>query len=139
MKLGESVARACRGGEVFELISDLGGGKTAFVRGMAQGLETEDEVTSPSFTINNTYQGSRFTLEHFDFYRLGEAGIIADELREDLYTPDTIVAVEWGEIVHSILPASRVRVEITPTETEARVYSFTYDQSHEYLFSGAKE
>jgi tRNA threonylcarbamoyladenosine biosynthesis protein TsaE len=139
LKLGESVGRACKGGEVFELISDLGGGKTAFVRGMALGVETEDEVTSPSFTINNTYKGSRFTLEHFDFYRLGEAGVVADELREDIYTPNTIVAVEWGEIVHNILPTSRIKVEIAPTETEARYYAFVYGPDHEYLFSGVEK
>jgi tRNA threonylcarbamoyladenosine biosynthesis protein TsaE len=138
LKLGEAVARACRGGEVFELISDLGGGKTAFVRGMANGIETEDDVSSPSFTINNTYKGGTYTLEHFDFYRLDEAGVVADELSEDMYTPNTIVVVEWGDIVHGVLPAHTIRVQITPQESEARIFMFSYQPSLAYLFQEIK-
>jgi tRNA threonylcarbamoyladenosine biosynthesis protein TsaE len=134
LKLGKAVALACRGGEVFELISDLGGGKTAFVRGMALGIETDDEVTSPSFTINNTYKGKILTLEHFDFYRLGEAGVVADELKEDLYTPAVIVAVEWGDIVHDILPKTRVKIVISPTESDTREFFFSYSSDYDYLF-----
>ena len=134
LKLGEAVARGCKGGEVFELISDLGGGKTAFVRGMARGLETEDDVSSPSFTINNSYVGKKFVLEHFDFYRLDDAGVVADELAEDLHQPDTIVLVEWGDIVHDVLPANTIRVYIAPQESEVRIFTFTYRSSQAYLF-----
>lgn len=136
LKLGEAVGRACKGGETFELISDLGGGKTAFIRGMATGIGTSDEVSSPSFTINNTYQGTSLTLQHFDFYRLSEAGVVADELREDIYSPQTVVAVEWGDIVHDVLPEKRIKVQITPQESEVRVYTFTYPEEYEYLFAG---
>ena len=135
LKLGEVVGRACKGGEVFELISDLGGGKTAFVRGMARGIETEDDVSSPSFTINNTYVGKQLTLEHFDFYRLDEAGVVADELREDIYKQDTVVVVEWGNIVHNVLPANTIRVKIEPQESETREITFTYKEENAYLFS----
>jgi len=130
------VAQACRGGEVFELVSDLGGGKTAFVRGMAEGISTNDEVSSPSFTINNTYIGSTLTLEHFDFYRLSEAGVVASELQEDIYSPNTIVVVEWGDIVHDILPPTTIRVRITPNEADERYFTFTYSPNFEYLFEG---
>ena len=139
LRLGEAVARGCRGGEVFELISDLGGGKTAFVRGMAHGIETEDDVSSPSFTINNTYQGKRLTLEHFDFYRLDEAGVVADELAEDLYMPKTVVVVEWGNIVHDVLPPHTIRVQIIPQESEARVFIFKYLPSLAYIFQELKQ
>lgn len=136
LRLGEAVARGCRGGEVFELISDLGGGKTAFVRGMAKGIETEDDVSSPSFTINNSYKGRELILEHFDFYRLDEAGVVADELTEDLSLPKTVVVVEWGDIVHDVLPTHTVRVKIVPQESEERIVTFSYQPSQAYLFQG---
>jgi tRNA threonylcarbamoyladenosine biosynthesis protein TsaE len=133
--LGEELGRRCKGGEVFELISDLGGGKTALVRGLATGLESVDDVSSPSFTLNNTYRG-RLVLEHFDFYRLNEAGVVADELREALSYPDTVVAVEWGDIVHDVQPADRVVIRIATHEDDSREYLYTFPESFGYLFEG---
>lgn len=135
IKLGEQLGIMCRGGEVFELISDLGGGKTAFVRGLSKGLGTEDEVSSPSFTINNTYKGSRFNLEHFDFYRLDDPGVIAEELKEDIYDTNSIVAVEWGDIVHDILPEDRIMVKIITDENDNRNFTFNFPSSYDYLFT----
>jgi tRNA threonylcarbamoyladenosine biosynthesis protein TsaE len=136
LKFGEVIGQACRGGEVFELLSDLGGGKTAFVRGLAIGIGTEDDVSSPSFTINNTYQGKNLTLQHFDFYRLEEAGVVADELEEDIRAPLTVVAVEWGDIVHDVLPDDRIKVRIIPEESELRVFEFSFPEGRDYLFLG---
>lgn len=134
MSLGEKIGKACRGSEVFELISDLGGGKTAFVRGLACGIGTKDEVSSPSFTINNTYEATGLTLEHFDFYRLEDAGLMGDQLHEDVFSPDTVVAVEWGDVVKSILPADRIVVSISVDEDDSRLFIFTYSTSRSYLF-----
>lgn len=123
-----------RGGEVIELRSDLGGGKTTFVRGLAAGLGSSDRVHSPSFTLANQYKAERFTLHHFDFYRLAEPGIMRDELAEVLTDPQAIIAVEWGEIVKNVLPAKRVSLQIhTFGETERQLL-FSYPQSLSYLF-----
>ena len=138
MSLGEKIGKACRGGEVFELISDLGGGKTAFVRGLAKGIGTSDEVSSPSFTINNTYVSNKLTLEHFDFYRLESAGLLAEQLHEDIFRPETVVAIEWGDVVRDVLPARRVAVNIVSNEEESRAFQFSYDQDFAYLFEGLK-
>src|SRR6185312_5854101 len=72
MKIG----RKLQGGEVIELISDLGGGKTTFVRGLAKGMGSQDTVRSPSFTLSNEYRSGKLTLYHFDFYRLEDPGIM---------------------------------------------------------------
>lgn len=101
-----------RGGEVIELRSDLGGGKTTITRGIASGAGSEDEVSSPSFTIVNTYQTPRFTIQHFDFYRLSEAGIMAEELNEHMTDPSTVIVVEWGDIVHDLLHKKSIIIEI---------------------------
>jgi tRNA threonylcarbamoyladenosine biosynthesis protein TsaE len=133
--LGEAVGSKLRGGEVLEFISDLGGGKTTFVRGLAKGFGSTDPVASPSFTISYVYNGiGKKQLHHFDFYRLSDAGIVANELSEVEGDPDIVVAVEWGEIVHDFLPKQRIVVHITAQSEEQRSIQFTYPEEFAYLF-----
>ncbi len=121
--LAEALGRVLRGREVIEFISDVGGGKTTFVKGLARGLEITDTVQSPTFTISRIYNGrDNLELHHFDFYRLNEAGVVADELAESLAQPNVITAVEWGEIVHDVLPAHRMTIRLTSLgETERKI------------------
>lgn len=97
-----------------ELIGDVGAGKTTFTKALVEKLGSNDEVTSPSFAINNRYQlNDGREVSHYDFYRLGEAGVISQELLEDLAQPQTCVIVEWAETVSQVLPAERLRMTIT--------------------------
>jgi tRNA threonylcarbamoyladenosine biosynthesis protein TsaE len=96
-KVGETLARTLRAGDVVLLYGDLGAGKTAFVRGMARGIGADSgEVSSPTFTIVQEYAGSRATLYHVDLYRL-EPAEIDDIGLDDLVSADGIVAIEWAE------------------------------------------
>lgn len=122
-----------RGGEVIGLVSDLGGGKTTFVRGLANGIDSKDNVHSPSFTLSNEYHGAKLTLHHFDFYRLSEAGIMRDELAEVLAEPRAIVAVEWGEIVEDVLPKRKITIKIQATGDTTRDITMTYPAELNYL------
>lgn len=138
-ELGRQIGEHLKGGEVFELKSDLGGGKTTFVSGMAHGFGSPDPVASPSFTINYVYsRADKKQLFHFDFYRLDDAGIVANELAEVENDPDVVVAVEWGEIVHNLLPAERVIVTIKATDEESRTIIVQYNEKYDYLFSNLK-
>lgn len=133
-QLAEAIGAKLRGGELFELVSDLGGGKTTFTRGLARGAGSSDAVASPTFTISREYKCPRFTIAHFDFYRLGEAGIVADELAEVIGDPGYVVVVEWGEVVHDVLPAERCTVTIAQTATGDREIMFAYATQYAYLF-----
>jgi tRNA threonylcarbamoyladenosine biosynthesis protein TsaE len=93
---GARLAESLRAGDVVLLYGDLGAGKTAFVRGLAEGLGAPgDEVSSPTFTIVQEYAG-RVTLYHVDLYRLEEREV--DDLGlEELVLGDGVVAIEWAE------------------------------------------
>lgn len=121
--LGEKIGRTLKGGEVFELIGDVGAGKTTFVKGLARGLAVEDEVQSPSFTINRVYDArDDIQLVHYDFYRLTDAGIMADELREMVNDPKTVTVIEWADIVEGVLPEGHFSLQfVSPTETSRAV------------------
>jgi len=122
-----------RGGETVELVSDLGAGKTSFVRGLAAGMGSRDAVRSPSFTLSNIYQAGPLSLHHFDFYRLHEPGIMREELAEVLADPQAVVAVEWPDLIQKVLPDERLTVRIKTTGQNERTFSFSYPKKLAYL------
>lgn len=118
--LGQEIARSLKGGEVIELIGDVGAGKTTFTKGLAAGLGVAETVSSPSFTISRVYEGGNFDLSHYDFYRLNDAGILSLEIADALENPRNITVVEWAESVAEILPENRLKIEISKTEEDFR-------------------
>ncbi len=128
-----------RGGEVVELISDIGGGKTAFVSGLVKGLGMDDAVSSPSFTINNVYQGNNITVNHYDLYRLDQPGIMKHEIAEAAADPHTVVAVEWGGSVRDVLPTERLTIELKPTGDTTRDIVITNPASLSYLLEEVQQ
>jgi len=137
-QLAEKLGHNLRGGEIIELVSDLGGGKTTFTRGLVRGAGSTDRVRSPTFTLSSEYKTPKFTVAHFDFYRLGEAGIVADELAEVIGDPNYVVVVEWGDIVHDVLPADRLTIRLNLTGENARNLNFEYPPELEYLLGDLK-
>lgn len=103
------------------------------MRGLARGMGSADTVASPSFTISREYKANDLTLYHFDFYRLADPGIIANELAEIITDPKAVVAVEWGEIVEDVLPEARLVIKITATDETSRSFVINYDESLSYL------
>jgi tRNA threonylcarbamoyladenosine biosynthesis protein TsaE len=110
----------------------LGGGKTTFVRGLAAGLGSSDIVSSPTFTISKTYKTNNAEIHHFDFYRLNDAGIIKDQLKESLQSPDSIIVIEWSDIIKDVLPDKRYIIDISLTANDAdeREISFHYPEDY---------
>lgn len=132
-KLGFHVGQVLRGGEVIELVSDLGGGKTTFTRGLANGAGSKDHVSSPTFTISNVYHADGLTIHHFDFYRLGEAGLMEHELEDVLGQDDQVVVVEWSDVVAHVLPEDRLTINFASDGDEQRTCRLEYPDKLKYL------
>jgi tRNA threonylcarbamoyladenosine biosynthesis protein TsaE len=119
-RLGKEVAALVKPGTVVSLEGPLGAGKTELARGIVAGLGSQENVSSPSFTLAHEYAGGRFPIHHFDFYRLRDreelAGIGYDDCLEDG------VVVEWGEKFPAALPQEAIRLgfEILPN-SERRI------------------
>ena len=125
-QLGEKLGELLSGGEVFELIGDVGAGKTTFTKGLAVGMKIDEVIQSPTFTISRVYTTpSGLELRHYDFYRLNEAGIMASELAESIDQPDVVTIVEWAKAVESVLSSDRIRVAISATSDEERQVEIT--------------
>lgn len=122
-----------RGGEVIELVSDVGGGKTTFVKTLAKGFGSADAVASPSFTISREYVSGDKIMYHFDFYRLTDPGIVANELAEAVGDRKGVVVVEWANIVENVLPVERVTINIRNTGDTTRELELLYPDSLAYL------
>ena len=120
-QFGEKLGSLLHGGEIIELIGDVGAGKTTLTKAIAKGLKIDEDVQSPSFTISRIYPArDGLSLAHYDFYRLSDAGILANELHETLHEAKTITIVEWADIVNGVLPDDRISVIITPLSETAR-------------------
>ena len=117
--VGQAWGRVLGGGEVLLLGGDLGAGKTTLVRGIARGLEVPGGVKSPTFVIHLRYQG-RLVLDHVDLYRVSGAADVAELGLEDLFSPDSVCVVEWGERLGQTAPPHAVRVQFTEPDPATR-------------------
>jgi tRNA threonylcarbamoyladenosine biosynthesis protein TsaE len=119
--VGRDLAASLAAGDVVLLYGDLGAGKTALVRGLAEGLGVpRDEVSSPTFTLVQEYRGGRLALFHVDLYRLDDPREI-DDLGLEEIAADGVLAIEWAD-KHPRPPQRFVRVSIEHAgETERRI------------------
>ena len=114
-RVGAALGRTLLGGEVIAFLGGLGAGKTAFTRGLAEGLGVTDAVTSPTYTIVNEYLTGRLPLFHFDMYRLGSSEELFDIGWEDYLARGGVCAVEWSEnVLDALENPITVRIERVP-------------------------
>ena len=125
-RVGAALAKTLCGGEVIAFLGDLGAGKTAFTRGLAEGLGVTDAVTSPTYTIVNEYLTGRLPLFHFDMYRLSSSDELFDIGWEDYLARGGVCAVEWSEnVADALQDAIRVTIEKDPQQPDTRHITIT--------------
>lgn len=125
-KFGEDFGKKLRGGEVIELVGDIGAGKTTLVKGIAKGLGIDEDVQSPSFTINRVYDArDGLYLYHYDFYRLNDPGIMKDELAEATQNKDTVTIIEWSDVVSDALPKEHISIRFRAVDDNTRQLKIT--------------
>jgi tRNA threonylcarbamoyladenosine biosynthesis protein TsaE len=124
-RIAERLGQGLTHGMVIAIRGELGSGKTCFVQGLARGLgiPAETYVTSPSYTLVNTYAG-RLTLHHIDLYRLDNGA--PDTLGlEELYDGSVVAAVEWPERMAALLPQERLEVVLEVGAADQRAIQMT--------------
>jgi tRNA threonylcarbamoyladenosine biosynthesis protein TsaE len=130
--LGERIGHSLAGGEIILLDGPLGAGKTILVKGIARSLAVnEEDVTSPSFTLVNPYEG-RLLLYHIDLYRLNEGASAAHavDLDEILTDEKAVVVIEWAQrLGHYPLPDGVLRISLQGDGDEARHISISMLES----------
>ena len=110
IQIAKELAKTIDTGSLILLEGELGVGKTAFTKGIALGLDINDTITSPTFTLLKEYEG-RMELKHIDAYRL--EGVSSDSLGlYDLMDSDTVVVIEWADFIDSDLrPDYKVKIK----------------------------
>jgi tRNA threonylcarbamoyladenosine biosynthesis protein TsaE len=93
------------------LIGDLGAGKTTLTQSIAKGLEVDDYITSPTFTIVNEYDG-RIPLYHFDVYRIGSSDEMYDIGFDEYINSDGVCIIEWANLIEDILPDEYLYIDL---------------------------
>ncbi|MFM2142034.1 MAG: tRNA ((37)-N6)-threonylcarbamoyltransferase complex ATPase subunit type 1 TsaE [Verrucomicrobiota bacterium] len=100
LKLADSLAE----GDVVALCGTLGAGKTQITRGIVAGMNSEADVTSPTFTLVHEYRDGRLPVFHFDFYRMDSATEVIGIGWDDILAEPGIVIVEWADLFPDLLP-----------------------------------
>src|SRR5215207_8657288 len=117
------LAQTLKAGDILLLSGNLGAGKTAFVRGLADGLGIDpNDVSSPTFTLIHEYRGGRLRLYHADLYRLQRTAT-EDLGLDELGVTDGVLAIEWPDrLSHAMDAAREIAIEIVDENT--RVITF---------------
>ncbi|MCL2392353.1 MAG: tRNA (adenosine(37)-N6)-threonylcarbamoyltransferase complex ATPase subunit type 1 TsaE [Oscillospiraceae bacterium] len=117
---GEKFGRTLTSGCVIAMFGGLGAGKTAFTRGLAKGLGISMNVSSPTFTIVNEYEGV-IPLFHFDMYRLEREEELFDIGWDDYLQRGGVCVVEWSEKVSGAFPPETTIVKINILDDNRRL------------------
>ena len=94
------------------MVGDLGVGKTVFTKGFSKGLEIEEPISSPTFTIVQVYEEGRMPFYHFDVYRIGDVEEMDEIGFEDYIFGEGVSLIEWANLIEEILPENYTEIRI---------------------------
>lgn len=122
-KYGKALAGELDSGDIVCLTGDLGTGKTALTKAIAEGLGIKENIISPTFNIVKEYRSGRLPLYHFDVYRVGSVEEMYDIGVEDYFYGDGVCVVEWADLIADIIPEGSRFIEISYGSTpQERIY-----------------
>ncbi|MEA4923637.1 MAG: tRNA (adenosine(37)-N6)-threonylcarbamoyltransferase complex ATPase subunit type 1 TsaE [Eubacteriaceae bacterium] len=126
-KFGLQLAEDAAPGQVIALMGDLGTGKTALTKYIAEGLGIIENITSPTFTIIQEYHSGRLPLYHFDVYRVSDPDEMFEIGYEEYFYGNGICVVEWADLIEDLLPedAKIIHIEYGSNENE-RIYRCSF-------------
>lgn len=110
--LGVRIGETAQPDTVYALSGDLGVGKTVFTKGIAAGLGITEPVTSPTFTIVQSYMGGRLPLYHFDVYRISDIDEMEEIGYDDCFFGGGVSIVEWAEFIEELMPENTIHIRI---------------------------
>ncbi len=110
--LGETIGKMSKPGDIYTLVGDLGVGKTVFTQGLAKGLEIEEPINSPTFTIVQVYEEGKMPFYHFDVYRIGDVEEMEEIGYEDYFYGEGVCLIEWANLITEILPDDITEITI---------------------------
>lgn len=111
-QLGIDIGRKAVKGQVYTLVGDLGVGKTVFTQGLAKGLEIDEPISSPTFTIVQVYEEGRLPFYHFDVYRIGDISEMDEIGFDDYVYGEGVSLIEWANLIEEILPEEHISITI---------------------------
>ena len=111
-EIAKNIAKELKKGSIVCLDGDLGVGKTIFAKGFAKGLGIEDDITSPTFTLVQSYESLDNVLHHFDVYRISDESEMYEIGYEEYFFSDAICLIEWSSLIPDLIPENAIRISI---------------------------
>ena len=134
--LGKKFSKILQGGDIIIFFGELGGGKTTFISGLADGLGIKENLSSPSFTIINEYDAGKLKLIHIDFYRLDGVDEFDNiGLDDHIYDDSAVLCIEWGEKIRQYIKKDYLNISfnyITADEESINKRIIRFDSSNSY-------
>lgn len=115
-KIAADFAKTLKPNDVVAYFGSMGMGKTAFTRGIMLGLGADDVVSSPTFALVNEYSSPKFTVYHFDMYRISGWDDLYSTGFFDYLDSGAVLLIEWSENIENVLPEGTIYVEISKPE-----------------------
>lgn len=136
-QLGINLGRLLNAGDIVCLTGDLGTGKTHITKGIAKGLNIDDNITSPTFTIVNEYDSGRLKLNHFDVYRVSDPDEVYAIGFDDYIFSDAVSVIEWANYIEEILPEDllhiRIEKDLSKGEDYRKITITPYGEKYDYI------
>ena len=136
-QLGIKLGKLLNPGDIVCLTGDVGTGKTHITKGIAQGLEITDTITSPTFTIVNEYDTGRLKLNHFDVYRVSDPDEVYAIGFDDYIFSDAVSVIEWANYIEEILPEDLLHIyiekDLSKGENYRKITLTPYGERYNYI------